>query len=254
MREAAIQEPFTDLYVALRQKEGRIYSDEEVRLLPQVFADHPCYKEWNIRSRGAGNLLRHIAKNGHICNILDIGCGNGWLSAKLAKVARGKVTGVDINTTELNQARKVFGEIPNLRFVNGDIRSGILSDQRYDLLVFAASVQYFPSLDEILKVAVCHLTLQGEIHLLDSHLYRRSELAAARLRSKAYFTQLGFQEMEKHYFHHCLDDLHPFSHTILHNPHSPVSKFSLHRNPFHWVLIKNSNSPKNAQEVFNINI
>ena len=252
MQEASFKDQFIEFYLAIRQQEGRIYSDEEVRLLPKVLRGHQYFKEWNVRRISSRKLLRHIARNGHICNILDVGCGNGWLSAKLAKVAKGNVTGVDINAVELAQARKVFGEIPNLRFINGDIRSGILLDQRYDLLVFAASIQYFPSLNEILTVAIRHLTLQGEIHILDSHLYRPSEIAEARMRSQTYYTQSGFCEMSAYYFHHCLEDLKQFSFSVLNSPHSLVTKLMFHKNPFHWVVIKNYYSPKNAKPVFNI--
>ena len=67
---------------------------------------------------------------------------------------RAKVTGMDINTVELTQARKVFAKVTNLKFSEGDIRSGILGDEKFDLIVFAASIQYFESLKEILKVAI----------------------------------------------------------------------------------------------------
>jgi len=240
LQEASIEDQFNELYIALRLKEERIYSDNEVALLPKVLPSHRYFKEWNVRRHSLDKLLRYIRMKGHICNILEIGCGNGWLSAKLAIVARGNVTGIDINIVELEQARKVFAKAPNLRFMYGDIRSGMLQDQRYDLIVFAASIQYFPSLDEILKVALNHLTLQGEIHILDSHLYRFNEIAEARQRSKKYYTQMGFREMSGYYFHHSIEDLRPFSFFMLHNPHALKNKLTFHKSPFHWVVVKNS--------------
>jgi ubiquinone/menaquinone biosynthesis C-methylase UbiE len=240
LQEASIEDRFNKLYIALRLKEERIYSDKEVLLLPKVLPSHRYFKEWNIRSRNSDKLSQYINRNGHVCNILEVGCGNGWLSAKLSIVATGKVTGIDINMVEMEQARKVFGNIPNLRFMYGDIRSGILQDKRYDLIVFAASIQYFPSLDEIIKVAQRHLTLQGEIHILDSPLYRFNEIADAKQRSKKYYTQTEFPEMSVYYFHHSIEDLRPFKFSILYNPHALKNKLRLHRNPFHWIVIKNS--------------
>ena len=76
----------------------------------------------------------------------------GWQHSCLP-VHRAKVTGLDINTVELEQARKVFSKIPNLKFTEGDICSGILGDEKFDLIVFAASIQYFESLEKILKIA-----------------------------------------------------------------------------------------------------
>jgi ubiquinone/menaquinone biosynthesis C-methylase UbiE len=240
LQEASIEDRFNKLYIALRLKEERIYSDKEVLLLPKVLPSHRYFKEWNIRSRNSDKLSQYINRNGHVCNILEVGCGNGWLSAKLSTVATGKVTGIDINMVEMEQARKVFGNIPNLRFMYGDIRSDILQDKRYDLIVFAASIQYFPSLDEIIKVAQRHLTLQGEIHILDSPLYRFNEISEAKQRSKKYYTQTGFPEMSVYYFHHSIEDLRPFKFSILYNPHALKNKLRLHRNPFHWIVIKNS--------------
>ena len=240
LQEASIEDRLNKLYIALRIKEERIYSDNEVLLLPKVLPSHRYFKEWNIRRHNSDKLSQYINRNGHVCNILEVGCGNGWLSAKLSTVARGKVTGIDINMVEMEQARKVFGNIPNLQFMYGDIRCGILQDKRYDLIVFAASIQYFPLLDEILKVAQRHLTLQGEIHILDSPLYRFNEIAEAKQRSKKYYTQTGFPEMSVYYFHHSIEDLRPFKFSILYNPHALKNKLRLHRNPFHWIVIKNS--------------
>ena len=240
LQETSIEDRFNELYIALRLKEERIYSDRELLLLPKVPSSHRHFKEWNIRRHSSDKLLHYIRRSGHICNILEVGCGNGWLSAKLSTVPKGNVTGIDINIVELEQARKVFGKIHNLRFMYGDIRSGMLQDKKYDLIVFAASIQYFPSLDEILKVALQHLTLQGEIHILDSHLYWFNEIAEAKQRSKKYYTQTGFREMSEYYFHHSFEDLRPFCFSVLYNPQALKNKLMFRKNPFHWVVIKNS--------------
>jgi SAM-dependent methyltransferase len=230
---------FEELYVALRLKEGRIYTEKEIAALPLIPASHPHYKEWLIRKRSCHKLFRYIKRQGHISNILEIGCGNGWLSAQLSTVTKGKVTGLDINTVELEQARKVFRNIPNLTFTEGDIRSGILADEKFDLVVFAASVQYFESLKEILKIAIGYLTLQGEIHIIDSHLYRSYEIPLARQRSKKYFTDTGFPEMAQFYFHHGIHEMESFQFFMLYNPNSWVNKLLFRRNSFHWLVIKN---------------
>ncbi len=230
---------FEELYVALALKEGKIFSEKEIAELPVVPVSHPHYKEWLIRKRSCDKLLRYIKRHGHICNILEVGCGNGWLAAQLSSATNANVTGVDINTVELEQARKVFCGIPNLKFTDGDIRSGILTDEKFDLIVFAASVQYFESLKEILKIAIRYLTLQGEIHIIDSHLYRPYEITSAKQRSKKYFTDIGFPEMTHLYFHHCINEIKSLRFSILYNPNSRINKLLFRKNPFHWVVIKN---------------
>ena len=230
---------FEELYVALRLKEGRIYSEREIAELPEIAASHLHYKEWLIRKHSCNKLLRYIKRHGHICNILEVGCGNGWLAAQLASVTKASVTGIDINVVELQQARKVFRGIPNLTFAEGDIRSEILADEKFDLIVFAASIQYFESLGEILKIAIRYLTLQGEIHVIDSHLYQPYEIALAKQRSQKYFTDIGFSEMTHFYFHHCIHEIESLRFSILYNPNSWINKLLFRRNPFHWLVIKN---------------
>ncbi|MEP6950896.1 MAG: class I SAM-dependent methyltransferase [Ginsengibacter sp.] len=236
---AIVVNAFEELYVALRLKEGRIYSEEEIARLPVVATSHPHYKEWLIRKRSCNKLLRYIQRHGHICNILEVGCGNGWLAAQLSSFTPAKVTGLDINTVELEQARRVFKRVPNLKFAEGDISSGILADEKFDLIVFAASIQYFESLETILKIATRYLTLQGEIHIIDSHLYQPYEIASAKQRSKKYFTTTGFPEMSHLYFHHCIGEIESLHFLILYNPNSWINKLLFRRNPFHWLVVKN---------------
>ena len=231
---------FEKLYVALRFSEGRIYSEEEVAKLPVVASSHPGYKEWLIRKNSCHKLQRYIKRNPKIYNILEVGCGNGWLAAQLASVTKGSVTGIDINALELEQAWKVFNNRLNLNFIEGDIRDGILGDNKYDLIVFAASIQYFKSLKEIVKIAAKYITLQGEIHIMDTHLYKPNEIPLARLRSKNYFIEKGFPEMIDYYFHHNINDLEDFSFSVLHDPYSRLNKIFFDKNPFHWIVIKNS--------------
>ncbi len=156
---------------------------------------------------------------------------DGFRPSCLPLQGRG-VTGIDINSVELEQAKKVFRNIPNLKFIEGDIRSGILADEKFDLIVFAASIQYFESLHGILKLAFRHLTLQGEIHIIDSHLYQPHEIASAKQRSRKYFTDIGFPEMADVYFHHCIHELESLQFSILYNPGALVNKFLFRSNPF----------------------
>jgi len=230
---------FEKLYISLREKELRIFTDREVRKLPEVSRNHPHFKEWKTRKNSCNQLLKYVKQKGHIWNILEIGCGNGWLSAQLAAATRGEVTGIDINRIELKQAKKVFASRRNLNFVAADIRNGIPGDKKYDLIVFAASIQYFDSFKEIINTALQYLTLQGEIHIIDSHFYLPEKIFPARQRTKKYFSEIGFPEMSDYYFHHSLRELQSFNHKVLYNPHSLINKISFKKNPFHWIVIKN---------------
>lgn len=230
---------FEKLYISLREKEGRIYSEEEIEKLPVVNSSHPLYKEWKIRKHSCDKLLNYIKEKRNVCNILEVGCGNGWLSAQLSAITTGEVIGVDINKVELKQARKVFQKKSNLSFLAGDIRNGILADKQFDLIVFAASAQYFKSLKGIIKTSLQYLTLQGEIHILDSPFYLPQEISSAKQRTKKYFSGLGFPGMSRFYFHRTLDELNSFNYTHLYNPNFWGNKLMRRKNPFYWIVIRN---------------
>lgn len=233
---------FEKIYTRLRQKEGRMYSDEEVADLPLINSTHQHYKEWVIRKHSCKALLSYIKQKGNFLNILEVGCGNGWLAAQLARAVDAEVTGLDINSQELEQAKRVFFKIPNLHFIEGSLQTDHLKDKKFDLVIFAASIQYFPSIREIINMAIEYLTLQGEVHIMDSPFYQQHELEAARQRTKDHYHALGFAEMAGHYNHHTLTELDIFQYKILHHPFAWKNKLSIKKNPFFWITIKNKYS------------
>jgi len=232
-------EKFEKLYTRLRRKEGRMYTDDEVSLLPAIHSTHPYYREWIIRKNSCRALLSYVKQRSSILNILEVGCGNGWLSARLASAADVEVTGVDVNTPELEQAKRVFKKIPGLNFINGTLQADELKDKKFDMILFAASIQYFRSLEQVISASLEHLTLLGEIHIMDSPFYLQHEMEAARQRTKEHCNRLGFPEMAGHYFHHNISELENFQYKILHHPHSWKNKLSIKKNPFYWITIKN---------------
>ncbi len=145
---------------------------------------------------------------------------------------------MEINLVELGQARHVFRDIPNLIFVEGDFRQGVADGKKFDLIIFAASVQYFESLQDIIKTALGYLTPQGEVHIIDSNLYQPYEIAEAMQRSKIYFTQIGFPEMQRYYFHHCIHDIELFRYSILYDPGVLLNRL-FRKKFFPWIVIKN---------------
>lgn len=149
-----------------------LYTDREVAALPRLQKTHPRYCEWTGRIASGSRLIRYLAANKKAAHILEIGCGNGWLSHQLSSVPDSRVIGLDKNLNELRQAARVFRHQSNLKFIYGDFYSDILQDLTFDIIVMAATVHHFPSLRLIIGDVLPHLRARGELHLLDSCLYR----------------------------------------------------------------------------------
>jgi ubiquinone/menaquinone biosynthesis C-methylase UbiE len=228
---------FEKKYITTRGLENRLYTDEDLQKLPDIDADHTHYREWQIRRRSSQRLVRYFINKKRPLDILEIGCGNGWLSHQLAGIPGGQVTGLDINFTELQQAARVFSDDPNLVFIHGDIRSGILSDREFDCIVFAASIQYFPSFKKMIYFTLSFLKPGGEIHIADTHFYRPGEVETAKRRTNAYYASLGYPEMADFYFHHPFTDLRSFYYKINYDPHSFRSRLMRKKDPFPWICI-----------------
>ncbi len=231
---------FEKKYITIRNLENRLYSDTDLTKLPDLPMEHPHYREWQIRKRSTLRLLRYLANQDRPLEILEVGCGNGWLSHQLAEIPGARITGVDINFTELQQAARVFSDDPNLSFVHGDIRSGILDGRMFDSIVFAATVEYFPSLKKILHLSLSYLKPGGEIHVIDTPFYRFTELETARRKTLAYYTLFGYPEMADYHHHYSLIDLRSFRHTVLYNPQSVRNRFLSRRNACHWIRVRNN--------------
>lgn len=134
--------------------------------------------------------------------ILDLGCGNGWLANRLAENPKWKVYAVDLNQEELEQGARLFGR-ENLEFAYADVLQGELPENKFDVIVLAAAVQYFPDLDTLLTTLRKLLKANGEIHVFDSPFYKNeAEKTAARERTLAYYSDIGFPEMARFYHHH----------------------------------------------------
>ena len=231
---------FTHRYLLLRKSEGRIYSDKEVAGLPAIDKEHKHFYEWQVRRDSSNRLVKYLLKKKKAFKILEVGCGNGWLSAKLSAISLSRVTGIDINSEELNQAKRVFSQIENLEFFNCSLQDEIVSDRQFDIIVFAASIQYFSSLEKVLEDALRILKPGGEIHVIDSPFYKQNEIDAARLRSNNYYKAIGFPEMSEQYFHHSFDQLKSFNCDILFDPNSIINKVMKNKTPFYWVCIRNN--------------
>jgi len=226
---------FEKLYLHIRNKEKRVYTDEELIHLPDINKTHIHSGEWRIRKITSGRLTAYLKKKNKPLSILEVGCGNGWLSAKLAEIQNTDVIGLDINSTELSQAKRVLKK-NNLEFVFRTIDEQALENTKFDIIVFAASIQYFSSFQDVIDLSLSMLRPGGEIHLVDTSFYSADEVNSAAKRTHNYYQLLQCPEMAAWYFHHQFDKLQPFKFKILANPYSLLNRF-YYKTPFYWIAI-----------------
>lgn len=228
---------FEDAYLLARQKEGFVYSDEEVLLLPNLPISHPHGNIWKQRVARNNAFVSYIKKDSTLGHILELGCGNGWFSNQIAQATAAKVLGLDVNLMELDQANRVF-QRENLSFAYGDFFTGEFLNQ-YDLIVLNASAQYFENLDLLINRAIELLAPTGELHILDTFFYENEkEQKEAKARSAQYYKKLEVEEMTEYYFHHSLESLAKFE--VVESPQKK-SRFGFgnkNESPFGWYKWK----------------
>ncbi|WP_436515153.1 class I SAM-dependent methyltransferase [Ekhidna sp. To15] len=204
-----------EAYLKIRDKEKRIYSDMEVKILPYgIPKSHVHFKEWKIRQLSLEKLIS-ITQEKNYKRILDLGCGNGWMSHQLSK-RNFEVVGLDINDFELEQARRVFKK-DNLSFIYGDIFDD-LQIGTFDLVVVSAAFQYFQDPQKLIKRLFKYLNPEGDVIVMDTFFYEPGEVAKAQERSIGYYTKMEVPQMSKYYFHHCKDVFKPFRSKLIYVP------------------------------------
>jgi len=113
-------------------------------------------KEWGSR------LISELALRGDE-SILDIGCGDGILTAQLAdRVHRGNVTGIDASVGMIETART--NQRPNLSFVRLDINATEYS-AAFDLVFSNATLHWIKDHTKLLRLLHCSLKDGGALRV-----------------------------------------------------------------------------------------
>jgi ubiquinone/menaquinone biosynthesis C-methylase UbiE len=237
---------FEELYLKIRRKENRLYSDDIVKYLPAIYQGHPLFYEWQIRKVSLFRLISYFKETTRPIKIMELGCGNGWLANHLSRILVSEVYGVDINKTELEQAARIFNERLNLKFIYGNIFENIFEDETFDHIVMSGSIQYFPDLHGLINLLLKLLKDKGELHILDSPIYKNFEVINAKKNSEKYYSYLGYPEMSRFYHHHTIDELTRYKYEVIYDPGFNAKLlrriFPKNDSPFPWIKIPR---PKN---------
>jgi ubiquinone/menaquinone biosynthesis C-methylase UbiE len=237
---APINNNFENTYLKVREKENRIYSDNELKLLPFASSSNPNKNEWDLRAKSFTRFRDYLRTKNNSLNILDLGCGNGWFCGQLTKTFNHHFYCADVNLTEMKQGRKVFNS-QQIKFVYADIFNAEIPQASFDMITVNAAVQYFPDLKRLIKRLLTLINDKGEVHILDSPFYSKSDAVNAKKRTSDYYSSLGLPEMAGKYFHHTYDDLSNFNYRIPYNPQSLPTKltnlFFSNDSPFPWIVV-----------------
>ena len=136
-----------------------------------TFAVQPV--KWNAADYAANSVVQQIWARELIAkldlrgdeHILDIGSGDGKVSAELAHaVPRGSVTGMDASPQMVEFAKKTFPtrKFPNLRFRVMDARK-IKFDRQFDLVFSNAALHWVDDHETILRSAAPVLKPGGRL-------------------------------------------------------------------------------------------
>lgn len=230
-------------YFRVRARESRLYPDEVVRVLPEIDREHALAKEWAARADSLSRLANYVARMQRGLDLLDLGCGNGWMTHQLAALANVRAYGLDLNRRELTQAARVFLGQPRLRFIYADVFTAPVPPRSFHLIVLASVIQYFADLPALIRRLQMLCAPGGEIHVLDSPLYAPHEVAAARQRTRDYYAQHRLPGVADEYHHHTHRALAEFHPDVLYDPRTPLNRLAQWwwgeqpRSPFLWLRI-----------------
>lgn len=223
-----------ELYISVRNAEDRVVEDALLKQLPYTPESYSHHNEWMIRAKSyerfSAYLTKHYQKAG--LDILDVGCGNGWMSNRLFSMGHN-ITATDLNLRELEQAEKVFGTHEKLQWVYCDILKDNIINAPFDIIVFAASCQYFPDISALTEKMKPLLKKNGAIHLLDSFFYTEKNICVAQTRTQQYYSGMNYPEMSNYYFHHLSAHLKKTGYKKLY-----PGLLSPAKNPEWWILNK----------------
>lgn len=138
---------------------------------PTLERQREFWNKWNAGRRDPDHLVDWAVIRGHAImraveslrldrpRILDLGCGTGWLTEKLA--AYGQATGIDLSDAVLAKARE---RCPNIEYIAGDLFEAQLPQAHFDLVVSQDVVAHV--IDQSGYIAIAARALKQGGHLI----------------------------------------------------------------------------------------
>ena len=101
-------------------------------------------------------------------NILDIGCGYGFMAYMLSFTsAQRKITGLDYDEEKIDTANNCFSKTNNINFVYGDVME--FEFEQYDAIIVADMLHYLPPAEQkqVIEKCISNLNPGGKLIIRD---------------------------------------------------------------------------------------
>ena len=130
-------------------------------------------------------------------SVLDIGCGNGYNTSRLAEKA-ARVTGIDIDADNISVAKQKY-HMDNIEYITGDATS-YLFNEKFDVIILSNVLEHIEERVGFLrKVKGLGSKILIRVPMLDREwkvLYKKEFGIEYRL-DKTHVTEYTFQELVK---------------------------------------------------------
>ncbi len=124
------------------------------------------FNRWAEAGRGEGMEQQHLPITLPVLekmrlaatdNVLDVGCGSGWLARRLAKsVPEGRVVGMDVSDAMIRVARRTSLDFENILYATGEVGEIPWEANFFNHAISVESAYYWPEpaagIREILRV------------------------------------------------------------------------------------------------------
>jgi SAM-dependent methyltransferase len=163
--DRAVREDDARLQEVLRNRQEQFYAHGDTRqLLPG--------RSWAAWARTLGELLPPM-------DLVDIGCGDGYLAVEAARWAR-HVTGVDRSDDVLERAKALAArrQIANVEWRKGDLSRLPLRDASHDIALLSQSLHHASDPERAVAEAVRVLRPSGRLLIMELKSHDQSWVRA----------------------------------------------------------------------------
>ncbi|MFN8062576.1 MAG: class I SAM-dependent methyltransferase [Vicinamibacterales bacterium] len=183
--------PFIEQYRRVRARDGFCRTDPDYyRALPVVPPSDPDFDRWRVRQASFAHFRAFLETfaGGRRLRVLDLGAGNGWLSAWLASAGHRPVA-VDLVADETDGLGAVRHYETPFVAVQADFESLPVAPHQFDLVVFNGTLHYTRDVADTFRRACRMLDGAGAVAVMDSPLFESkkagADMVAARDRAFA---------------------------------------------------------------------